>query len=239
MKIRCCAILLVVCVLVFIQAPAAKANGFLPIVQPYESFNDSPFKTMSFSAFQLVDMTKLQSAPFPNGLAFNGQVPGVTTDSNAVVISAGPLVDSVDGLGNAGNSLFDFTPSLTFSFDRTLLGYLPTAAGIAWTDGILPITFSATDALGNSLGQIVDNNPGDFSEGDGNPEHFRFYGIINSAGISSITISSNAAGGIEVDHLQFGLLSTPEPSTAVLTFFSAGFFLLIFRRLRMLPKSLR
>jgi hypothetical protein len=155
----------------------------------------------------------------------------VSTDVNAVVIGPGSQIDSVDGMGNNGLSLFsgDGGTGITFSFDKNVLGYLPTAAGIVWTDGIIPITFSARDALGNSLGSISDSNPGDFLDGDGNPEHFRFYGIINSAGISSIRISSSAAGGIEVDHLQFGVLSTatgvPEPSTMALMVF--GFALLL------------
>jgi hypothetical protein len=207
-----------------VSATAARANGFLPIVQPYESFNDSPFKGMNFSIFTLVSMTDLKS-----GQVFDGQVPGVTTNVQPVVIGPGSQVDSVDGMGNNGNSLFsgDGGTGITFFFDKNVLGYLPTAAGIVWTDGFIPITFSAKDAFGVSLGSIMDSNPGDFSNGDGNPEHFRFYGVTDSAGISSITISSGGGGGIEVDHLQFGVLSTgvPEPPTMALTLLGMVFLL--------------
>lgn len=211
----------------------AKADGFLPIVQPYESFNDSPFKGMNFTSFDLVSMTALG---VPSGTFFNGLVPGVTTSPSAEVLGPGFQIDSVDGAGNNGSSLFfgDGSTGLTFSFDKNVLGAFPTAAGIVWTDGVVPIHFSANDALGNSLGQINDSNPGDFNQGDGNPEHFRFYGVINSGGISSIHIS-NTGGGIEVDHLQFGVLATgpapvPEPSSIALTLVGTAFVLMARKR---------
>lgn len=223
------AILLSVGIMVLGGMTVVKADGFLPVVQPYNSFNDSPFKTMSFTSFRLVSMTSL-----PTG-AFNGLVPGVTTDVPAQVLGPGSAIDSVDGAGNNGNSLFygDGSTGITFTFDRNVLGFLPTAAGIAWTDGYVPIHFSATDGLGNPLGQVDNSACCDFSSGDGNPANYRFFGVINSGGISSIHIS-NTGGGIEVDHLQFGLLApasaVPEPSSMTLTLFGAGFLLAATRR---------
>ena len=71
---------------------------------------------------------------------------------------------------------------------------------------------------------ITDATPGDFSDGDGNPEHFRLFGAVDSGGIKSIYINSGVGvgGGIEVDDLQYGLnapSTVPEPSA--LTLFGA------------------
>lgn len=74
----------------------AKADGFLPVVQPYESFNDSPFKGMGFTWFDLVSMTKLS---VPSGTLFNGLVPGVTTDVPAEVL--GPGAQLIPWMGRA------------------------------------------------------------------------------------------------------------------------------------------
>jgi hypothetical protein len=208
----------------------AQADPLIGPIQPYESFNDSPFKGLNFTDFQLISMTNLPDGAF--------SVPGVTATAGLQVVGPGGAIDSVDGAGNNGHSLFSGCGScgITFTFDSAVLGFLPTNAGIAWTDGVRLIHFSAIDANGNSLGQIDDNTCCDFNEGDGNPANFRFFGAVDSAGIKSITIS-NDGGGIEVDHLQFGLISpsngsVPEPSTAALALFTAGFFLTVVRQRR-------
>lgn len=140
----------------------------------------------------------------------------------------GGAIDSVDGHGNAGHSLFsgDGAGGFTFTFDPVALGFTPTAAGIVWTDGVLPIHFSAVDANGIPIaGGITDSTGCDFTCGDGNPTHFRFYGVEDSVGIKSITINSTGGGGIEVDHLQFAMLpsiAVPEPSSIVLMLLAAG-----------------
>jgi len=197
----------------------ARAVPLLGPVLPYTSFNDSPFKGKSFSSFKLVSMTDYADGPLT--------VPGVTiTPPGSQVIGPGGLIDSVDGAGNNGHSLFSGCGAcgLTFTFSAAVLGQLPTAAGIVWTDGDFVIHFSAVDANGNSLRQINDSSGCDFATcGDGDPDNYRFFGAIDPIGIKSITIS-NDGGGIEVDHLQFGVLSTsrsvPEPST--LAIFAAG-----------------
>ncbi|MEP6656634.1 MAG: IPTL-CTERM sorting domain-containing protein [Betaproteobacteria bacterium] len=47
----------------------------------------------------------------------------------------------------------------------------------------------------------------------------RFFGVTNPGGISAIQIS-NTSGGIEVDHLQYGIFGAapppPPPATAIL-----------------------
>src|SRR5579859_4233636 len=200
-------------ILAFSGQSIAQAGLIGPV--PYESFNDSPFFALNFSSFDLISMTNLPDGAF--------SVPGiiVTAPGGVSVIGPGSAIDSVDGQGNNGHSLFSGCGAcgITFTFDPAVLGALPTAAGIAWTDGIKLIHFSAVDANGNSLGQIDDNTGCDFTCGDGNPDNFRFYGVTDPIGIKSITIS-NDGGGIEVDHLQFGVLaptaSVPEPGSVFL-----------------------
>jgi hypothetical protein len=177
----------------------------------YDGFDDSPLNGLSFTSFHLIKMTNL-----PSG--FPMTAPGANA-SAGVVIGPGGEVDSVDG-ENAGHSLFsgNGAAGITFTFDQTVLGALPTAAGIAWTDGVRLIHFSAVDANGNSLGQINDNTCCDFNSGDGNPANYRLFYVLDPVGIKSITIS-NDSGGIEVDHLQYGLLAStavPEPGSVLL-----------------------
>lgn len=206
-------------------APNAQADPLFGPIMAYDGFNDSPLSGMSFTYFHLIKMSDLASpGPF--------SAPGVTVSPgfpSSEVIGPGGLIDSVDG-ENAGHSLFSANGAagLTFTFDKTVLGDLPTAVGIAWTDGVRLIHFSAIDANGNSLGQIDDNTCCDFNSGDGNSDNYRLFYAIAPVGISSIHIS-NDGGGIEVDHLQYGLLAStnavPEPSTIMLTLFTAGVLL--------------
>jgi hypothetical protein len=201
-------------------APTAQADPLFGPIMGYDGFDDSPLSTMSFTYFHLIKMTDL-----PTGGSFSG--PGVTVSPGfpgTEIIGPGGAVDSVDG-ENAGHSLFsgNGAAGITFTFDKTVLGALPTAVGIAWTDGVRLIHFSTVDGNGNSLGQIDDNTCCDFLSGDGNSANYRLFYAIDAAGISSIHIS-NDFGGIEVDHLQYGLLAStavPEPSTIALTLFTS------------------
>jgi len=206
---------LTIAVIVYFAAPLAAGPVFGP-VRPYESFSDSPFFGQSFSYFHLED--------FESGAL---TAPGVTASTGTAL--TGFLVDSVEPFGgptSAGYSFFsgDGPGGITFTFDAGVLGKLPTSAAIAWTDGFVPITFEAFDAHNNLIGMITDTTPGDFSDGDGNPEHFRLFGAVDSGGIKSIYINSGVGvgGGIEVDDLQYGLnapSTVPEPSA--LTLFGA------------------
>jgi PEP-CTERM motif-containing protein len=184
-----------------IDAGSARA-GLIGPVLPYTSFADSPFNGVSFTYFHL--------ETFEEGSL---TAPGVSA-SAGTVLGPGSLIDSVDGGGNNGHSFFsgDGLAGITFTFDPNVLGQLPTHAGIAWTDGELAVHFSAKDSQGNSLGTIDDSSGHGFSGGDGDPSNYRFFGAIDPNGISSITIS-NDSGGIEVDHLQYGLASVPEPGS--------------------------
>jgi hypothetical protein len=93
-------------------------------------------------------------------------------------------------------------PGITFTFDATALGHLPTQVGIVWTDGAGTTLFEAFGPGGVPLGQI---GPVAIADGSisGTTAEDRFFGVTNPGGFESIRIS-NTAGGIEVDHLQYG-----------------------------------
>ncbi len=179
---------------------------------PYLGTADSPFSPFAgFSYFHLED--------FEDGL-FN--VPGVSAAGSGLCIAGtscfvnSGIIDSVEN-GQAGHDHWA-SGSITYTFDAGVLGALPDAVGIVWTDGVNPITFEAFDEFGNSLGTVVGNHAdGNFAGGTGED---RFYGVTHSGGISRIVISDPS--GIEVDHLQYGLRSTvsvPEPTTLALLAF--------------------
>ncbi len=168
--------------------------------KPYLSKADSPF---------LADYNagKLYLEDFEcNALL----VPGVSPSTGSV-IGPGGLTDSVDaddgvidGSGTNGHSFFAPSGSngIDFIFDPRLQPY-PTEVGIVWTDGGGSTTFEAFDQFGNSLGQI---GPVAIADGSnlGTTAEDRFFGVLYLGGVSRIHIS-NDSGGIEVDHLQYGL----------------------------------
>ena len=130
---------------------------------------------------------------------------------------------AIDGSGLNGDSYFSASGAagITFTFDAGVLGALPTSAGIVWTDGAGQVTFEAFGPGNVPLGTIGPISDANFPNGSFNGEtaEDRFFGIVAPGGISSIFIS-NSSGGIEVDHLQYGLASpisgVPEPSVVSL-----------------------
>ncbi|MEM7083072.1 MAG: thrombospondin type 3 repeat-containing protein [Pseudomonadota bacterium] len=189
-------------VLAFVFAPPAVSDTLIG-PNPYFGVADSPFDGQGFNYFHLED--------------FEDQVldvPGVTVNEPVQITSLTfpTIVDSVDaddgvidGSGSDGESLFFSSGStgITFEFDAMLLGSLPTHAGIVWTDGAGNTVFEAFDAAGSmvgSIGPIAISGP----TFNGQTNEDRFFGIEHAAGIASIRIS-NSSGGIEVDHLQYGL----------------------------------
>jgi len=174
---------------------------------PYLGFGDSPFNGVPFEYFWLED--------FEFGRL---DAPGVTRSAGTVIGPGGPTdsVDEddgfIDGSGSDGHSMYRSTgPSgIVFTFDATVLGRLPTHAGLVWTDGRNNIRFEAFDQNGVSLG-VLNGSHADTSM-LGYTAEDRFYGAIHGAGIKSISIACGlpANGGeLEIDHLQFGAASVP------------------------------
>jgi hypothetical protein len=210
---------IVPCCLLF-AAGAASAASFLGPT-PYLSSADSPLSAAGASYFYLEN--------FEGGAL---STPGVTTNAGSVA-NPGPYTDSVDGddgaidgSGARGHSWYSSpaTQRLEFTFDGGALGGLPTEAGVVWTDvanvspgqfGITNVTFEAFDENGLSLGTT-----GPFLLGDGlftgQTSEDRFFGALNAGGISRIALETDNSVDWEVDHLQYGRVTTtsvPEPCT--------------------------
>jgi len=169
----------------------------------YQSFADSPFKSLPFYYFYLEN--------FENDTL---GTPGVTVSRSSIM---GPSLntDSVDGDDGVldgwcptGHSLWwsSGISGIFFTFDDVKLGQLPTNVGIVWTDGRDYIHFEAFDRNHVSLGYVDGvSADGQFSSSS---DEDRFYGIVYSGGVKSFEIQSglpSAGGLIEVDHLQYGV----------------------------------
>lgn len=210
--------------------------------QPYLAFNNpaagtavSPFKDISFNYFHLED--------FEDGTL---NTPGVTlAEGVSTIPPTSTYSDSVDGDdgvidGIATNVLSLFSnltnSSFTFFFSKTVLGTLPTHAGIVWTDigtnfGGEPFSsdlvdnvfFEAFGPTGASLGVLGPYSLGDTSTSQTTGED-RFIGVIDTNGISAIKLSMPGKNNWEADHLQYGSV-IPEPSSFCLTFAGLCYFL--------------
>jgi uncharacterized membrane protein len=192
----------------------------------------SPFAGTQFSYFHL--------ETFEDNLLNTAGV----TDIGGNVIRPGPTTDSVDaddgsidGSGVGGHSMFGVAMSgIRFNFSAAQLGQLPTHVGIVWTDGptISNVSLEAFDAMGASLGTRTEFNLGDGNFRGGTGED-RFFRVIDMNGISAIRIRSPGAPGasgtgIEVDHLQFGLQTVPEPNALMLVALALAALTISFKR---------
>jgi hypothetical protein len=179
----------------------------------------SPFAGLQFSFFHLETFEDDEL-----------NTPGVTDVGGNVIGPLGGVTDSVDaddgaidGTGVNGHSMLGVaTTGVRFNFNAVQLGQLPTHVGIVWTDGPTTsnVSLEAFDALGASLGTQTELNLGDGNFRSGTAED-RFFGVIDMRGISAIRIRSPGAPGasgtgIEVDHLQYGMQTIPEPTSAAL-----------------------
>ncbi len=167
---------------------------------PYLQASDSPWATETFTKFVLEDM---EDQLLPDG---------VTASTFRWSSSFGlSIVDSVDGDdGDATNGVCNpceamwASTAVTFTFDQSVLGALPTHVGIVVTDSgaaNVTVNLSATSAC-TDLGELSSSITfGDGSIG-GETAEDRFVGFVSPAGISSFTIGLGTA--MEIDHLQFG-----------------------------------
>lgn len=172
---------------------------------PYTSRADSPFNGVAFPSY-------LHFEDWEDGLV---NTPGVTPSSTQLGTAFGiALVDSVDGddgvvdgkcekAGGSCNSGFA-NGTIEFTFDAAVLGALPTHVGIAWTDGATncDAIFEAYDAADVLIGSKTASAVGDNSN-QGTVAEDRFFSVVHAAGVKRIVVKSSA-GGIEVDHLQYG-----------------------------------
>jgi hypothetical protein len=204
-----------VIVLILALASAAPADMWYGPT-PYLQFSDSPFSGLAFDTFYLED--------FEDGLL---DTPGVTasggylTRSNPSYVNYVDSVDGddglVDGSGSTGNSWFFPVGSTGLTFTSDLL---PTHFGVVWTDGNGQTTFEAFDVHGVSLGTIGPVGIADSSYTGGTAED-RFFGISSPDGIWKIKIT-NSVAGIEVDHLQYGVVPVPVPGAVLLGLLGLG-----------------
>jgi len=211
-----------------VQAGVLGPLGGTGLNGEYARFTDSPFSGLAFSYFYLENF---------EDLALN--TPGVTADNGMVINLANSLaIDSVDeddgvidGYGASGAS-FMAANSITFNFNATVLGNLPTHAGIVFTDATpnALITFEAFDQNGVSLGSVSANLGDDTFYSTTRDD--RFFGAMNAGGISRIFISDNGSpNNLEVDHLQYGLSAPiPEPETYALMLAGLGLVGFVARR---------
>lgn len=204
----------------------------------YLQSSDSPFAANAFTWFYLNDFEANTLASSPGAIANAGD-----TAINSGF--SGPIIDSVDaddghvdGQCVNCNSWFSGGGAVTWTFDATTLGALPTSVGLVWTDGGGTVTFNAYGPGMVLLGTRTNADGGwvpgpGVSDQDVNEDHF--FGVSDPGGIMAISIS-NTSGGIEIDHLQYGLaggLATPEPGTLSLLGVTLGAIGLIrFRRKR-------
>jgi len=192
--------------------PAARSAAAPMFVgpSPYLQTSDSPFAGEISAGRVLLETFEDNLLNTPGVTASTGTVLGPSGFTDSVDGDDG----TVDGNGTGGHSLFSGNGPLgiRFTFDAAAMGgKLPTGAGIVWTDGGGDITFEAFGPGGQSLGTLVGTGIADGSS-TGTTAEDRFFGVVDPGGISAISIS-NSAGGIEVDHLQYG---TPEPGAASL-----------------------
>lgn len=201
--------------------PLAAAHAQILGPSVYTSSADSPFGSVPDMILE----------DFENGLL---DTPGVAINAGWVVSAPNPFNDSVDGDDGlvdgvtttgrslySGNSQFD----LIVTFDRNVLGSLPTHAGIVFTDignvvagstGFGKVLFTAYDADGAEIGNsgLVDVGDGTAFGAAGDD---RFFGVIHAAGIGSFKLATSNSADWEVDHLQYnGTAAVPEPESVVL-----------------------
>ena len=194
-----------------IPAPRAApcTTGFVPtpyiIPYHYLSKADSPFLAeISAGSVYLED--------FEDG---DFDTPGLT-QSGSITTAGQFLTDSVDGddgvIDGSGLNGRDIFGMGTLQFDPNVLGGYPTRVGVVWTDGGqgATTTIEAFDPFGVSFGaqtySFADNSI------TGETAEDCFVGVVHPGGISKLVIS-NAAGGIELDHIQYGfdLRFAPTP----------------------------
>lgn len=188
-------------------------GGMFTVPSPYLDETDSPFACRAFAYFH--------RGTFEGD---GGLPPGVTADLGALAYPPGTLngltdsVDGDDGVRDGGvdgatypcercNSWFNGSGStgVSFTFNETTLGALPTHVGLVWTDGppSTAVTFTAYGIDGGVVGSQTTNGIGDGTN-YGTTAEDRFFGVVFTGGVKAVKMQGAGGGGIEVDHLQYG-----------------------------------
>lgn len=172
---------------------------------PYLQSFDSPFDLSGPDSDFLLENFE---DGFLNSLGlfgFGGEVRSPSNHTDSVDFDDG----IIDGFGLDGHSYWAFAdpvngPIARFEFDLKVLGTLPRAVGLVWTDGNpnATTTFEAFGPDGKSLGMLQFFMLGDDNTQGGTDED-RFMGVIFAGGISAIELSADI-GRIEMDHIQYG-----------------------------------
>jgi len=218
----------IACAILVVSSTTASAAALFVGPTPYLKLSDSPFAADIAAGRAVLE-------DFEDGLL---NPPGVTASTGSP-IGPGGNIDSVDGddgvidgSGTGGHSFFsgDGPTGITFNF-TSVGGKFPTAVGIVWTDGTpgCDVILQAFGPGNVSLGSITGAALGDNSNG-GTTAEDRFFGVVDAGTITAIKINTTGGGGIEVDHLQYGQASVPEPTAA--TALLVGPLLLLRRRSR-------
>ena len=167
---------------------------------PYLQASDSPWTNLTFTNFVLEDF---EDQMLPAGVTASTFRWGSSFGLAIVESVDGDDGDPTNGVCNPCEAVWS-SSSVTFTFDPTVLGQLPTHVGLVVTDAFtanVSVNLSASSAC-TALGALTS----DITFGDGSirgeTAEDRFVGFISPAGISSITIS--VGGPLEIDHLQFG-----------------------------------
>jgi hypothetical protein len=203
----------------------------------YQSFSDSPFIARDDGTSLFLEDFEDGELNTP------GIVQTLGSMAQAVVLQPGSFTDSVDGddgavdgSGNSGRSLrstlYTFQPTdpvvstsyMAFGFSQHELGFLPNAFGLVWTDGFSKLgdTYG-----GNRLRIELLNRDRDlifradfYSFGDnertGQTMEDRFVGVAGIDGIAYADVFYtyiSTGDSLEIDHLQYGRLAVPEPSS--------------------------
>lgn len=158
---------------------------------------------------------------FEDGLL---NTPGVTA-SGGFVLGPGGLTDSVQGAnpgsGSTGFSYYsDGNKTLRFSFNKAVLGLLPTTAGLTWTDvglvdgdslpaftGRGTVNFRAFDEAGALLGILTDIL-GD-GRASGETDEDKIFSFTSLVGIAAIEIEMPKSSDWEIDNLAYTAIPTP------------------------------
>lgn len=221
---RCATALAVIALVSFGGSQASAATFFGP--SPYLSTADIPAGL--YLGGSPAGLEDFEDHTLDFGISVSAGAPVSYLGVGSLSASPG-LVDSVDaddgfidGSGSLGDAFFFLPlsglPSMTFTFAAPPSSGppLPTAAGLVWTDGLsspATITFEAFGPGMVSLGTTSFLSPGGATF-SGQTAEDRFVGVTDLGGILALRISMDTFSGLEVDHIQFGMV--PEPSTLTL-----------------------